>query len=420
MQSRSFWMLASATWLALATTVDGQEPLTLERALAVAHTRSPVLAAARQLPAEARGELTAARLPLRENPELTAAAGPRKASDVEPGSTDLEISLEQRLQIGGQRKHRVESAEARVATAEAAAAEAFRTLDLAVAEAFYESVTARVAVGLRDEAQRLATALEDAARRRLEAGEAAPLELNTARVRRAEAARQVTAARADWRESLTALAESLGIPPTESIEPRTEIALGAPFESEPDLLSRALGLRPDLIAAKREVDAARAAVELADAEAAPDLGIGISAARDQGQDVLLAGIRIPLPLVDRNQGEREQSRATLARREAELAQARLAVEADVYQAWQAYQAAAEASRIYDAETLGALTESLELLEKAFVAGEVGYTEVVVVQRELLDGRLGRLEARLALAKATARLLAAAHLPQTQAEIGDIQ
>ncbi len=421
MRSRLYWSLTATAWMAMSAAASAQEPaLTLARALELAHARSPLLAAVRQAPAEARGELTDARLPLRENPELEASAGPRSASGADPGSTDAGVGIEQRFEIGGQRRHRIESAEARVAAAEAEAEEASRTIDLAVAETFYEAVAAQAAVELLEEAERLAAALEDAARRRLEAGEAAPLELNTARVRRAEAARQVAAARAAWQESLTGLAETLGIPPAEPLAPQSEIALGAAFATERELLTRALEQRPDLRAAQRALEAARAAVALADAEAVPDIGIAVSAERDEGQDVLLAGIRIPLPLVQRNQGERETSRATLARRQAELGRAQLAVEADVHRAWEAYQAALTAWRIYDSETLGALSESELLLEKAFAAGEVSHTEVVVVQRELLEGRLGRLEARRALATAVARLLAAAHLPQTLAERGEIR
>ena len=60
-------------------------------------------------------------------------------------------------------------------------------------------------------------------------------------------------------------------------------------------------------------------------------------ARDGGQDVAARRrSRIPLPFVQRNQGEREAARATLARSEAELGRAGSAVEADVHRAWEAY------------------------------------------------------------------------------------
>lgn len=408
-------LTATLTWgtiLVPPLAAGERRSLTLDEALQLTHARSPTLEAARQLPDEARGALTAARLVLQNNPEFKVASGPRSASPLEPGTTDIEIEVEQLFEVGGQRRHRIERAAAGVSAAEAGADEAQRLLDLKVAEVFYQALAAREQTRLLEEGERLAAALETVAMRRLEAGEGTALEFNTARIRRAEAARLLTAAKAARQAIGIRLAELIGLSPAQAPEPVGELPAESPLASESDLLARALKTRPDLRTVEMTAAAAQAAVALADAEAVPDVGFGISAAREEGQDVFLAGVRIPLPFINRNQGERQQSRAKLLRREAEVAQQRLAVEADVRRAWQIYEAALAAHRIYDAEIINAQTESLALLEQAFAAGEVGYAEVVVVQREVLDGRLGRLDAELTLAQATARLLAAAHLPQT--------
>ena len=386
--------------------------LTLDEALRLAHDRSPALKAARQLPGEARGALTTARLFLQDNPELEVAGGPRSASELESGTTDLELEVEQRLEVGGQRRHRIARADAGVSAAEASVEEARRSLDLAVADVFYEALAAREQTRLLAEGKRLAASLETIAMRRLEAGEGTALELNTARIRRAEATRRLTAAKGASTAIGIRLAELIGLSPAQAPEPVGSLPAESSLASESELLARGLETRPDLRAAEMNAAAAQAAVALADAEAVPDLGLAISAAREEGQDVLLAGVRISLPFINRNQGRREETRAALLRREAQVAQKRLAVEADLRRAWHIYEAALAAHQLYDAEIINAQAESLALLEQAFGAGEVGYAEVVVVQREVLDGRLGRLDAELALAQATARLLAAAHLPQT--------
>ena len=72
------------------------------------------------------------------------------------------------------------------------------------------------------------------------------------------------------------------------------------------------------------------------------------------------------------------------------------------------------------QVLAAQAESLELLERAYAAGEVSFAELVVIQRELLESRLGGLKARLELARATASLLAAVYLPQTQILTGGVE
>lgn len=418
---------AAVLWFAVAASL-GVAPaaaqadlyrLTLGEALELARTSNPALEAERQRPGEARGELTSARLPLRENPEIEGSVGPRTGAR-EPSTTDVEVGLEQRLEIGGQRRHRIERASAAVAAAEAMAEESARQLDLAVAETFYEALAASEEVRLLEENEALAAGLEELARRRLELGEGTQLELNTVRIRRAEAARRLAAGRAALGAALVSLAELLAVPPGEAPQPQGSLPTAAAVEGEAELLSHATASRPDLVVARGEVERARAAVALADAEAIPDITLGVSLGREEGQDVALAGVRVPIPLVQRNQGERETARATLRRQEAELAHRRLLVAAEVRRAWQGYSAARAASELYDAQVLAAQAESLELLERAYEAGEVSVAELVVIQRELLDGRLGGLEARLELARAMARLLAAAHLPQTQTLTGGVE
>jgi|CXWL01.1.fsa_nt_gi cobalt-zinc-cadmium efflux system outer membrane protein len=391
--------------------------VTLLEALELARARNPGVEAARQSAGEARGELTAARLPLQDNPELEASGGPRSAAEGDPSSTDREVGLEQRLEIGGQRRHRIERANASVGFAQAAADDAARQLDLAVTEVFYEALAARQGVELLEQNETLAAGLEELARRRLELGEGTQLELNTVRIRKAEAARRLAAAKASLGSAVVSLAELLAAPPGEAPEPAGALPLSAAVAGEAELIERAAQSRPDLLSERQIVERSRAAVALADAEAIPDLTLAFSYGREGSQNVALGGVRIPLPFVQRNQGEREAARAALRRSEAELEQRRLGVEAEVRRAFQAYDAALAASRLYDADVLAAQVESLELLEKGYAAGEVDYTELVVIQRELLDGRLGALEARRDLALATARLLAAAHLPQTQARTG---
>lgn len=414
------WLAVATPWGVVPATAqpDGAR-VTLAESLALARANYPGLEAARQLALEARGELTSARLPLRENPEIEGGAGPRAGAD-EPSTTDFEIGLEQRLEIGGQRRHRIEVAGAAVAAAEATADEAARQLDLAVAETFYEALAADEEVRLLEDNEALAAGVEELARRRLELGEGTQLELNTVRVRRTEAARRLAAGRAVSGAALVRLGELLALPAGEPPQPVGALPIAAAVEGEAELLSHAMALRSDLLVDREEVERARAAVGLADAEAIPDIAIGATFGREERQDVVLAGVRIPLPFVQRNQGERETARATLRRREAELAQRRLAVAGEVGRAWQAYTAARAASELYDVQVLAAQAESLELLERAYAAGEVSFAELVVIQRELLESRLGGLKARLELARATARLLAAVYLPQTQILTGGVE
>ena len=85
--------------------------LNLDDALALAEHNSPLLQAAQQRIGEAQGRLVSASLLLQDNPELSLTLGPRLAPAA-AASLDVELGVEQRLQIAGQRGHRIDRARA--------------------------------------------------------------------------------------------------------------------------------------------------------------------------------------------------------------------------------------------------------------------------------------------------------------------
>lgn len=409
---------ASLAWLAGTARADPPRELDLATAIATARQNSPVLSAAQLRIREAQGDLTGASILLINNPELSAFAGPRSTSGQSSSwSVDVDIGLEQRFEIGGQRGHRIDGARASERASEASADDVRRVVDLAVALTFSEALAAERRLQVLEESERLARSLFDATRVRLERGEGTPLEVNTARIRHAEVQRRLSSARAVRRATVIRLSELLGLSPGTGLGLRGDLPDTALAQPEDRLVAQALDTRPDLRAATNEVEATDAAVKLADSRAWPDVSLGLVYSRDEQDNVILGGLRIPLPLFNRNQGERERSRATAARARAEKLTRQLAVESEVRTVYAEYEQARDALQLYDAEVLRAQEESLQLLQRAFEAGQVSYADVIVVQREVLESRDGYLDARLGYARARARVLAASDLPQLAAAQG---
>ena len=387
--------------------------LTLEAALSTARQNSRLVAAARLRIGEARGDLTGASILLVDNPEIAAEAGPTF-----PGASGGEttaaigVGVEQRFETGGQRTHRIDQARAEVGAASASADDVQRVVDLAVARTFYGALGSELRLQLLEENERLARELHDVASRRLDAGDGTPLEVNTARIRLAEAQRRTVATRTERQAVGVRLAELLGLAPSTALMLQGDLPGDETAPAADVLAARAVRARPDLAAAARQLDAARSAIDLADAEAWPDIGVGVFYGRDQGDDTVTAGLRVPIPLFNRNQGERERARATRERVSAEQDALRLSVESEVHEALLAYEQARSALHLYNAEVLRAQEESLGLLQRALEAGEVGIPDVIVVQREVIEGREAYLDVRLDLALARAAVLASANLPQT--------
>ena len=393
-------------------------PLTLQAAVESAHQNNQLIEAARLAIAEAQGDLTGASLRLVDNLQVVASAGPRLPG-MAGGDTKLqfEVGVEQVFQTGGERGHRINRAQADIGAATARAEDVQRVVDLAVASTFYETLAAEQRLELLEQNERLARDLHDVAVRRLDAGEGTPLELNTARIRLAEVQRRTMGARGTREAGAVRLAELLGISPATPI--RFAGDLPADEESPPAeaLVDRAVRSRPDLAAMGQRIESAIASLDLARAVVKPPVAVGVFYKRDDGDNIVVGGVRLPIPFSNKNQGGQERARATRARLVAEQNLLRLSIESEVRQALLAYDQARRAFQLYDSEVLRAQEESADLLQLAFEAGEVGVPDVIVVQRELLDGREGYLETRLDLALTRARVLAGTYQSQTGPLLG---
>jgi cobalt-zinc-cadmium efflux system outer membrane protein len=189
------WLWALLWGLALGPTDSrAQEPrkVDLRAAIDLARRNNPAFEAARRRVDEARGELTGAGVVFRENPEAEVGYGRRRLEPGAGGNRDaLDASIAQRLEIAGQRGKRIERAGAELAAAEADAEAARRALDIAVAAGFYAALGAAERRTVADENEGLARALLAIAEAREARGAISPLEANGARVRLAEASRQV-------------------------------------------------------------------------------------------------------------------------------------------------------------------------------------------------------------------------------------
>ncbi len=404
--------LVLAICLARSARAENAAALDLPATLALARANSPALDAARRRVAEARGELTGASVLVPENPEVGVGAGPRLFDPGVSGNPlGLEAGISQRLEIGGQRGHRIARARAEVASAEAEADGAARALDLAVATRFWQALAASERARIADEHETLARELLDIAQARFDRGAATPVEVNGARIRLAEASRQRARSGAEAKAAAARIAPLLGLDPAHP--PTLAGGLPPPSQSLPSIAPDALAQRPEVVAAAARTRGARAAADLADAAALPDVRLGVRYATEEGSRTVLGQLGIGLPLFQRNQGERERARAAAERADAEERAVRAQVATEAEEVRIEAERTRAALALYDADVLRALEENLTLLRRMLEAGKVAPAEVIVLQRELLEGRLGYLDARLEVAIAEARVRTAAGLPITQ-------
>lgn len=367
------------------------EDITLDQALELAFAQSPELRAFRAQVDEAEGGLIQAGVYLYD-PELSVAAGDR-SSTIAPSVTDSAIELTQEIEIGGQRKRRKTAAGAALEETRARFVRAQRILATRVRITFVEALRARELLDIENTNRRLTRSLLDFTEKRLEAGKGTQMEVNLARVDFGQAQRQAAFAGAAYQATRSLLAQTIGIDPTKPPEPIGKLAIpAAPLGNFADLLGGARERRADLLAARQAIETARARVDLAQREVRPNLTFGAFYEKEEGTDTIIGGrLSLRLPFFNRNQGIIHQEQASLHRVSQEAVGAELLIDQEVTAAFARFEAASDAAEALDELVFGTLQENLKLLQTAFEAGKIGWTEVLVFRRAFIEGQRDFIE-----------------------------
>ena len=326
-------------------TTTQRRVLTLTEARTLAEQASPEIAAAHAAVRAAGGRTRqAGAFP---NPvasyshEQTSGAGAGNAQDI--------ITLEQALELGGQRGARRAAAGQLFAAAEARLSAARAQLGFDVTRAYAQAVAADQKAALAYQAGQVFTEAGRVGRERLAAGDMSGYEHRRIRleaVRYSVLEAEAGMIRANARRALGTLLSVPDHPIQPDALALTDTLVPAPISFAVDsLVTLALAQRPELLAIEREADAARAEARLARAERIPTpaLGGGYKRERIAGGSSFggfVAQLSIPLPFWDRRGGAVQAADGEAERRRAEIAALRRRTEREVRDAYESSQALA--------------------------------------------------------------------------------
>lgn len=403
--------LAGAAPATIGAAVPENGAITLEEAVAFAFANSPQLLVLEARLDQVRGALITART-YPHNPQLEVTGARRKGAD--ESGWDYGAAVSQALEIGGQLGGRVDVAAAELAATEADITREKQIIAAEVAIAFGGALAARELLAVTEADAELANELVEISRKRLAAGASTQLEVNVSLAEAARAQRRLYAADAAYRRSLYQLAGLLGLPPTSIPELAGDLAMRElePPPALPALLEAAIENRADLDALARELEAATELVDVRRSEVIPDLVVGGFIEREEETDTIYGlTLSIGIPLFDRNQGAIHTARAQVDGLTAEQQTRRLAITSAVAAAHADYAAAHQAMNRLARDVLGALQENLELLRKAFEAGKVTWTELLVMRQAFIEAQRELVEAAADVYRARVVLdLAAGSIP----------
>lgn len=288
--------------------------ITLDGALSVALSDNYNLMAKRsELQSIRAAEITAA---LRPNPQATYNASNIGGKPGDYGTVDHSVGLQATIETARKRDRRIDLSQATTAVTGLELDDLKRTVGLQVKLAFYGVLAGKEK--LRVATQNLSNLNEVERLQRLRAAKGDISELELLRIQGQRLAFETDAA--DARLALRTAKIQLRQVVSQERLPEDFDVIG---ELKPKAIAtqslkllheRAIAARPDVQAAIQAVERSRADLALAEAKAVPDVQpqVGYSSTHDNGQ-YFSAGVTIPLPVFDRNQGEIARAKADIQR-----------------------------------------------------------------------------------------------------------
>ena len=369
--------------------------LTLNQAIALASERSPELLAYAWDAQSALAEVRQARL--WPNPEFEAERENFEGSGQFAGTANAEttLSLAQALPIGGDIKRRRQLAELQADLASWDYHAARLEILLETTQRFIAALAADRRLELAQQELELAQATERITSTRVEAGDASPVELSRVVVPVVTAELTVAQAERFRQAAYQRLALSWGSrdPSFESVSGELDQLRPPP---SPQALTALVNESPAVARWATEVGLRIAEQRLARAEAIPDFTIRAGQKQDRasGDEALVVGISLPLPLFDRNQGELEAAlldeRAARSRQRA----AELRLEGLLSRAYADLASAYDEATALKERALPAAERAYAATRQAFQEGELPFLDVLDAQRTFFDLQ-GRYLAALA-------------------------
>ena len=345
------------------------------------------------------------------------------------GESETSIGVSLPLEVGGQRRRRIEFARAELEAVEAEVADRERRLAAEVRSVYVEALAALRELEITENLNNLDLQTTRFIQARVNEGETAPIELNLVRaeVDRLRSRRALVEGR--LKASLLKLKNLAGISAAEPLRLREDLSkpvLPAPPASLAAAIDIALRHRPDLKLARLNEEVAQAGLSLTRANSTPDVTafsrytlnrssyedtpVGVRNDRDK---LLTFGVSIGIPVFNRNQGTKAEFAVAISQAERRREFLETVVRSEVESAFARYQAAQVAVTTYEQGVIARSTDNIRVVRAAYELGQFSITDLLNEQRRLVDSQRDFTETLSEQYRALADLQAALGTPVNQ-------
>jgi outer membrane protein, heavy metal efflux system len=308
-------------------------------------------------------------------------------------STAITLQLSQLIELGGKRAARREATQlARDLAGWDYERQRIKVLT-ETHEAYVEVLSAQMRTALTEQLVDLAEEAAAAAAKRVTAGKVSPVEETKATVATTSVRIELARAERELEAARRRLAAIWG-----STAPHFERALGVleavpPIPTLEQLMER-LRQNPELARWATELAERQAVVALEETRAIPDFtaSFGVRRFDEPGDDALVIGISLPLPVFNRNQGAILEAQRRLTKAEEERRAVEVRVATALSNAYQTLAGAFAEIAALKAEVLPGARSAFEAASKGYRLGKFGLLDVLDAQRTLFGTKAQYLRA----------------------------
>lgn len=360
--------------------------ITLEQAIQQTLLKSPRIRSASAQLGSLRGSVMQASV-LLPNPEIgfeaenIAGTGDFSSAN----SAEYTYRLAQRIEINGAREFRMRASKQEVMQGQYDLIITRLDLIRDVRVAYANAVSVQEMLELSRERKNLEQALIETVRKRVKAASAPVIQLRKAEIGVATAHVLIEKLERELKHAkhvLTSLWE--GHNESLILDNSKFFILRAPLNEE-----EVESILPDTADLKRyeaEYDRAEALFQLEQAEAISDATISVSYRdfRESGDQALVAGVSLPIPLFDANHGNIERARNMIDKAKSDRVESYLQLQNEVFERLEGEVNAYHYAKTLKDEIIPTAEEAFKLAREGYEAGRFPYLEVLDAQRTLFE------------------------------------
>ena len=289
-----------------------------------------------------------------------------------------------------------------------------------VKTSFFEVLAAGRLVEVARELVAVAESSAATARKRVQAGAAADQEQLRAEIPLEEARTELAGFRAGTGNRPPEAGHGPGAPRSEGAPVSGALAETADLSVLKEGPERWLARHPSVLAARASKERAELELRRARLEPYPDVKLGAAGGQEAGGagSIVQFTLSVPVPIIDRSKGRKQEAQANVAVAEAELAAVEQRLLRDWGMASQRLRTAAEQAANYRERILPKANEALRLVQRGFEEGKFGFIDLLDTQRTAAEARLAYQQKLLELNIAQADIEALLARVPAQASAAD--